>query len=98
MAKVTDQYEVVYIVDTALGEEGIAAVVEKFKTLAEQNGSAVEVEEWGNRKLSYPINFKNEGYYVLMTFTSGADFPKELDRVLGITTGIMRSLIVCKGE
>jgi len=98
MAKVTDQYEVVYIVDTALGEEGIAAVVEKFKTLAEQNGSAVAVEEWGNRKLAYPINFKNEGYYVLMTFTSGADFPKELDRVLGITTGIMRSLIVCKGE
>lgn len=98
MAKVTDQYEVVYIVDNALGEEGIAAVVEKFKTLAEQNGSAVEVEEWGNRKLAYPINFKNEGYYILMTFTSGADFPKELDRVLGITTGIMRSLIVCKGE
>ena len=76
----------------------IAALVAKFKTLAEQNGSAVEVEEWGNRKLAYPINYKTEGYYVLMTFTSGPAFPRELDRMLRITDGIMRSLIVCKGE
>ena len=73
-------------------------MVAKFKSLAEQNGSAVEVEEWGSRKLAYPINYKNDGYYVLMTFTSAPEFPKELDRVLGITEGIMRSLIVCKGE
>ena len=70
----------------------------KFKTLAEQNGSAVEVEEWGSRKLAYPIDYKTEGYYVLMSFTSGPEFPKELDRILGITEGIMRSMIVCKGE
>jgi len=98
MAKVSANYEVVYIIDPAQGEEGIAATVAKFKTLTEQNSSDVVVEEWGNRKLAYPINFKNDGYYVLMTFTSGAAFPKELDRVLGITDGIMRSLIVCKGE
>ena len=78
--------------------EATAALVAKFKTLAEQNGSAVEVEEWGSRKLAYPINYKTEGYYVLMTFTSEPSFPKELDRVLRITDGIMRSLIVCKGE
>lgn len=98
MAKISANYEVVYIIDPAQGEEGIAATVAKFKTLTEQNSSDVIVEEWGNRKLAYPINFKNDGYYVLMTFTSGAEFPKELDRVLGITDGIMRSLIVCKGE
>mgnify|MGYP001534464571 CR=1 FL=1 len=92
MAKVSANYEVVYIIDPAQGEENTAALVAKFKTLAEQNGSAVEVEEWGSRKLAYPINYKTEGYYVLMTFTS------ELDRVLRITDGIMRSLIVCKGE
>ena len=51
-----------------------------------------------SRKLAYPINYKTEGYYVLMTFTSEPSFPKELDRVLRITDGIMRSLIVCKGE
>ncbi|MBR0281819.1 MAG: 30S ribosomal protein S6 [Oscillibacter sp.] len=98
MAKISANYEVVYIVDPAQGEEGIAATVAKFRALAEENGSAVEVEEWGNRKLAYPINFKNEGYYVLMSFTSGPAFPKELDRVFRITEGVMRSLIVCKGE
>ena len=98
MAKVSANYEVVYIIDPAQGEEGIAALVAKFKTLAEQNGSAVEVEEWGGRKLAYPINYKTEGYYVLMTFNAAAAIPAELDRVLRITDGIMRSLIVCKGE
>ena len=98
MAKVTANYEVVYIVDPAQGEEGIASIVASFKALAEQNGSAVEVEEWGSRKLAYPINYKNDGYYVLMTFTSGPSFPRELERKLRIADGIMRSLIVCKGE
>ena len=99
MAKISDNYEVVYIVDPAVGEEAIAATVEKFKALAEQHGcSAVEVEEWGKRRLAYAIDYKTEGHYVLMSFTSNPDFPKELDRVLGITDGILRSMIVCKGE
>ena len=98
MAKVSGNYEVVYIIDPTLSEEQTAALVAKFKTLAEQNGSAVEVEEWGGRKLAYPINYKTEGYYVLMTFSIEPSFPRELDRVLRITEGVMRSLIVCKGE
>ena len=98
MAKVTANYEVVYIVDPAQGEEGIASIVANFKSLAEQNGSAVEVEEWGTRKLAYLINYKNDGYYVLMSFTSEPSVPRELDRKLRINDGIMRSLIVCKGE
>ena len=98
MAKVSANYEVVYIIDPAQGEEGIAAQVANFKALAEQNASNVEVEEWGNRKLAYPIDYKTEGYYVLMTFTSEPSFPHELDRKLRIADSIMRSLIVCKGE
>ena len=98
MAKISANYEVVYIIDPAQGEENTAALVAKFKTLAEQNGSAVEVEEWGSRKLAYPINYKTEGYYVLMTFVSGPEFPRELDRKLRIAEGVMRSLIVCKDE
>ena len=99
MAKISDNYEVVYIIDPAQGEEAIAATVEKFKALTEQHGcSAVEVEEWGKRRLAYAIDYKTEGYYVLMSFTSNPDFPRELDRVLGITDGILRSMIVCKGE
>ena len=98
MAKVSANYEVVFVVDPAQGEEAVAAQVDNFKTLIEQNGSNVEVEEWGTRKLAYPINYKTEGYYVLMTFTSEPSFPRELDRKLRIADGIMRSLIVCKGE
>ena len=78
--------------------EQVAALTEKFKTLVEQNSTAMEVEEWGKRKLAYEIDDQTEGYYVLMSFSSGAEFPAELDRVFGITDGIMRSMIVCRGE
>ena len=94
MAKVTANYEVVYIIDPAQGEEGIAALVAKFKTLAEQNGSAVEVEEWGSRKLAYPINYKTEGYYVLMYVKAPAEMPKELERNFQINDKILRSLVI----
>ena len=98
MAKVSANYEAVYIIDPAQGEEGTAALVAKFRSLAEQNGSAVEVEEWGSRKLAYPINYKNDGYYVLMSFTSEPAFPRELDRVFRITDGVMRSMIISKDQ
>ena len=99
MAKISANYEVVYVLDPAQGEEAIAATVAKFQTLAEQNNAInVVVDEWGKRRLAYAIDYKTEGYYVLMSFTSGPEFPKELDRILGITEGIMRSMIVCKGE
>ena len=98
MAKITENYEVVYIIDPAVGEEAVTATVEKFKALAEQHSSSVEVEEWGKRRLAYAIDYKTEGYYVLMSFSCEPSFPRELDRVLGITDGILRSMIVCKGE
>lgn len=98
MAKVSAKYEVVYIVDPTKSEEEIKALTAKFQALAEQHATAVEVEEWGKRKLAYAINYITEGYYVLISFTSAPDFPKELDRILGITDGIIRSMIVCKGE
>ena len=96
MAKISANYEVVFIIDPAQGEEGVAALTEKFKTLVEQNSSAMEVEEWGKRKLAYAINYITEGYYVLISFTSAPEFPKELDRILRITDGVIRSMIVCK--
>ena len=96
MAKVNANYEVVYILDPAMGEEAIAAMVAKFKTLVETQGTVSEVDEWGKRRLAYPINDLNEGYYVLMTFTAEPGLPAELDRVLKITEGVMRSMIICK--
>ena len=98
MAKVNGNYEVVYILDPAMGEEAIAAMVAKFKTMAEARGTVAEVDEWGKRRLAYPINDLNEGYYVLMTFNAAAAIPHELDRLFRINDSVMRSLIVCKDE
>ena len=98
MAKTTANYELMYIIDVDIGEEQIAAMIEKFKTLIEANGTIDELEEMGKRKLAYLINDKPDGYYVLVKFTSAPDFPAELDRVLKITDGIMRSLITVIGE
>ena len=95
MAKVTGNYEVLYIINPNLGEEETAALVAKFKTLAESRGTVTEVDEWGKRRLAYLINKEAEGYYVLIDFTSVPAFTAELDRIYKITDGIMRSIIVC---
>ncbi len=98
MAKVNAKYETLYIIDPAQGEEGIKALVEKFKAMVETHGTLENLEEWGSRKLAYPINDLTEGYYVLMNYTAVPEFPAELDRVFKITEGVMRSLIICKDE
>ena len=92
MAKTTGKYEVLYIIDPALGEEGIAALVEKFKAMVEAEGTLTNIDEWGKRRLAYPINDLPEGYYVLMNFESNPAFPAEMERVMKITEGIMRCL------
>ena len=88
MAKINGNYEAVYILNPNLSEEQTAALVAKFKG----------VDEWGKRRLAYPIDDLTEGYYVLMTFTAAAAIPQELDRIFRITDGVMRSLIVCKDQ
>ena len=98
MAKATEKYECMYILNPNLTEEETAALVEKFKALVEANGTLDEMEEMGKRKLAYEINFISEGYYVLVKFTSGPEFPAELDRVFGITDGVMRSMITLRYE
>ena len=98
MAKISANYEVVYIIDPAQGEEAVAATVAKFQTLAEQNATDVVVDEWGKRRLAYPINDLVEGYYVYMTCDAKPEMPAELDRVFKITEGILRSIIVAVEE
>ena len=98
MAKTTEKYEVLYVLNPNLTEEETQAIVEKFKTLIEQNGTVDEIEEWGKRKLAYEINYLTEGYYVLVKFTSGPELPAELDRILGITDGVIRSLVTLRYE
>ena len=98
MAKTTEKYEVLYVLNPNLTEEETQAIVEKFKTLIEQNGTVDEMEEWGKRKLAYEINYLTEGYYVLVKVTSGPELPAELDRILGITDGVIRSLVTLRYE
>ena len=96
-----NRYELTYIIDTALEETARNELIAKFSDLIAQNGGEIEkVDEtfWGKRRLAYPINDKPEGYYVLVKFDSEPAFPAELDRVFGITEGILRSLITLRAE
>ena len=92
MAKVNATYETLFIVDMTAGEAAVKATVEKFKTIISENGEITGINEWGKRRLAYPINDKNEGYYVLVTFNAPTAFPAELERIFGITEDIMRSV------
>ena len=94
MEKITNTYETLFVIDPDLTEEGTKALVEKFTALIAKNGEILETSEWGKRKLAYPINDKNEGYYVLVNFEAEGAFPAELERIFGITDGIMRSIVI----
>jgi len=96
VAKTSEKYECMYIINPNLDDEARAAVLEKFKTLVEQNGTLDDMVEMGKQKLAYPINYITEGYYMLLKFTSTPELPAELDRVLGITDGVIRSLITLR--
>ena len=89
-------YETMFVLSVANGEEATAAMVEKVKALVSANGTLDSVDEWGKRKLAYAIDDETEGYYVLMNFACEPEFPAELDRVCKITDGILRTLIIKK--
>ena len=87
-------YEMLFIVDASISEEEREKVIAGVSELiAKAGGKAGEPDKWGVRKYAYPINYKSEGYYVVMTFECGTTFIQELKRVVGITDGIMRRLI-----
>ncbi len=94
MANIISSYETMFIVDNTNGEENVKSVIAKFTDLIAKNGTVEAVNEWGMRKFAYPINDINEGYYVIVNFKSAPDFPAELERIFGITEGIMRSIVI----
>ena len=96
MEKKICSYETLFVVSGNLAEDGYAALKDKFVTLISDNGSDVTVNEWGKRRLAYPINYITEGYYVLVNFKSEPEFPRELSRVFGITEGIIRYMTTAK--
>ena len=98
MEKKICSYETLFAVSGNLAEEDTKAIVEKFVTLVKENATDVPVNEWGKRRLAYPINYITEGYYVLLTFKSEPSFPLELERVFGITEGVLRYMTTTKIE
>ena len=89
-------YEAMLVFSVANGDEAVQELVEKFKAMVEANGTLESVDEWGKRKLAYLINDEPEGYYALYNFQSSPDFPAELDRIVKITDGVLRSLVIKK--
>ena len=94
MAKLGEKYEAMVVFSVKNGEEQVQGLVTKFTDLIKANGELVNVDEWGKRKLAYPINYENDGYYVVYTFTSKTDFPAEFERIINITDGVLRSLVL----
>ena len=94
MADGKNLYETVIVTSAKLGEEGSAALVERFKALIAEHGTVQSVDDWGKRRFAYPIQKQTEGYYTLINFESTPDFTAELDRRYQITDGILRTLIV----
>lgn len=90
-----NKYEVVYIIDPAVEEEARKELIAKFNTLITENGGNVDkVEEWGKRRLAYAIDYKTEGYYVLVNFQAESELPKELERNLQISDSIIRYQVI----
>ena len=98
MEKKICSYETLFVVSGNLAEDASKATVEKFVNLIKENATDVTVNEWGKRRLAYPINYITEGYYVLVSFKSEPSFPLELERVFGITEGILRYMTTTKIE
>jgi small subunit ribosomal protein S6 len=89
-----NKYEMIYILDTALTDEAREATIAKIEGTVTGNGGVVEkVDKWGVKKLAYPIDYKAEGYYVLMAFECEPSIIQEVERVVGITESVMRRII-----
>ncbi len=98
MEKKLCSYETLFVVNGNLSEEDSKTLVEKFVNLVKENAADVDVNEWGKRRLAYPINYITEGYYVLVSFKSEPNFPLVLERGFGITEGILRYMTTSKIE
>ncbi|MGN0577212.1 MAG: 30S ribosomal protein S6 [Ruminiclostridium sp.] len=96
MAKLGEKYEAVVVLSLKNGEEAVQGLVAKFSDLIKENGELVNVDEWGKRKLAYEINYESEGYYVVYSFDSKPDFPAELERIISITDGVLRSIVTLR--
>ena len=97
--ELTSKYETVFIVNPDFTEENAKGLLDKFTGLITENGGAVDkVDEWNKRRLAYPINYENEGYYVVIQHESEPSFVAEFTRKLNIADGVLRYLITSREE
>ena len=90
-----NKYETIFVLSTkSFDEPALEAATEKFKALIAEHGAVESVDVWGKRRLAYPINYETEGYYVLINFEAPPEFPKELQRIYNISSGVLRSIVV----
>ena len=88
------KYEMLYLINNDLSDEAKEAKVAKFENVVTcLGGSVAGSDKWGTKKTAYPINFKNEAYYVLMTFEADGKVVEELKRIALIDADIVRRLI-----
>ena len=88
------KYEMLYLLNNDAKDEAKNAEIEKYENVVKSmNGAVVSTDKWGTKKLAYPIKFKNEAYYVLMTFEADGQVVNELDRVAGIDSEVLRRMI-----
>ena len=96
MEKKLCSYEALFTVNASLPEDEVRATVDKFVALINENATDVSVNEWGKRRLAYPIRYNNDGFMVLVSFKSAPSFPRELERQLRIADSILRVMITKK--
>ena len=90
-----NQYEVMYVIDAALEDGARVELINRFSELVKKNGGEIDrVDEWGKRRLAYTINYKTEGYYVLMYIKGPSELPRELERNMQISDSVLRYLVV----
>lgn len=94
-----NNYEVLYVLDNGIDDAAKETLIAKFSDIVVSDGGTVtSVAKWGTKRLAYPINYKTEGYYVLMNFQAQPKTPAELERVMHITDQVMRHMILVKQD
>lgn len=89
-----NSYETMFVVSLANGEEAASTTVNKFKNLIAANAEVVSVDDWGKRRMAYPIEDMNEGYYTVVTFKCNGEFPTELERLMNIDETVIRAMTI----
>ncbi|NLZ69851.1 MAG: 30S ribosomal protein S6 [Clostridiaceae bacterium] len=91
-----NKYELVTVLSTLQGDEAVKALAEKIDSMLTSLSSIIDKDDWGARRLAYEIEDQREGYYTVYQLEAEPEAPAEIERLLKITDGVLRWLIVKK--